>query len=342
MWCFFCAVSPPCAQWLGVLGKIMYLFYSNLFVLAYFLFDDFNQPFLVDKNVWTFYVDHTGSLLVSLNDHKARITCMRLFPLNETSLFRIDPQKTNNFLVMSSCDHSIRLWWKGSCQRCFRGHSGLVSTLSDKLLGDGPGKVLASGGEDSTVRLWSLSSSGKHGQRALKSTLYGHVKPIKLIYVAGHKTSLLTTISTDSMVRVWDTMIASSTSRSSCCMGSTSIPGAPVNMKCHESLLYAAAGSSIVEIDLRTVQKVNIAAVHQSKLYPLEALASKSLICTGGISSAMLWDIRRNQEPLKPEPIAKMDGHDGPVSYLHMDPCKIVTTSPKDSYINVWDVDTGT
>ncbi|KAL5564451.1 hypothetical protein UlMin_027615 [Ulmus minor] len=216
----------------------------------------------------------------------------------------------------------------GSCQRCFRGHSGPVSTLSDKLLGDGPGKVLASGGEDDTVRLWSLSSSGKRGQRALKSTLYGHVKPIKLIFVAGHKTSLLTTISTDSMVRVCDTTIASSASRSSCCVGRTSIPGASVNMKCHESLLYVAA--------------VNIAVVHQSKLYLFEALLSKSLICIGGIGSAMLWDIRRNQEPLKPEPIAEMDGHDRLVSYLHMDSYKIVTAGLEDSYVNVWDVDTGT
>ena len=139
--------------------------------------------------------------LVTLNDHKARITCMRLFLLSETSVFRSETQQEENVLVTSSCDHSIRLWRKGSCQRCFRGHNGPVYTLSDKLLGDGGGKVFASGGEDGTVRLWSLSSSGKRGQQALKATLYGHTKPVKLMSVAGHKTSLLVTISKDSKVR---------------------------------------------------------------------------------------------------------------------------------------------
>ncbi|KAK9272757.1 hypothetical protein L1049_003134 [Liquidambar formosana] len=278
--------------------------------------------------------------LVTLSDHNARITCMRLFSLNETSLFRSETQREENFLVTSSCDHSIRLWWKGSCQRCFRGHNGPVSILSDKLLGDNSGKVLASGGEDGTVRLWSLSSSGKRGQHALKATLYGHEKPVNLMSVAGHKASLLVTISKDSKVRVWDTA-TSCAARSSCCVGMTSVPRAPVGMKCHESLLYVAAGSSVITIDLRTMQKVITAAICQPKLYSFEIMPSKSLICTGGIGKAMLWDIRRNQETLKPEPMAELEGHTGAVTLVHMDPYKIVTGGPEDIYLNVWEADTG-
>lgn len=45
--------------------------------------------------------------------------------------------------------------------------------------------MLASAGEDGTVRLWSLASSGKRGQHALKATLYRHEKPVTLMSVAG-------------------------------------------------------------------------------------------------------------------------------------------------------------
>ncbi|MCE3214716.1 hypothetical protein HAX54_053124 [Datura stramonium] len=135
---------------------------------------------------------------VTLRDHTARITSLRLIPFEETCLYSSKMKKNDNLLVTSSFDHSIRLWWKGHCQRSFRGHNGSVSTLSDKLLGDRPSKILASGGLDGTVRLWSLDSSGKRGQHALKATLYGHEKPVVLMSVAGHKTSLLVSISRNS------------------------------------------------------------------------------------------------------------------------------------------------
>ncbi|KAI9118910.1 hypothetical protein K1719_009585 [Acacia pycnantha] len=259
-----------------------------------------------------------------------------LFSLNDMSLFRGETEGEQKVLVTSSCDHSIRLWRKGSCQRCFRGHNGPVLSLSNKLLGEDNIKVLASGGDDGTVRLWSLSSSGKRGQHALKATLYGHEKPVNFIVVAGHKTSLLASISRDSKVRVWDTTTSSAV-RSSCCVGMTSVPGAPVGMQCHESLLYIAAGSSVTAIDLRTMRSVMTAAVHQPKLYSFDIVPSKSLICTGGDGRALLWDIRRNQE----EPMAELDGHCGPVTLLHMDPYKIVTGGPRDPEVIVWEVDTG-
>ncbi|XP_057447603.1 probable E3 ubiquitin ligase complex SCF subunit sconB [Lotus japonicus] len=281
------------------------------------------------------YQEELGLAIRTLSDHRARITCMRLFSHDDMSLCRGETQGEQNVLVTSSCDHSIRLWWKGSCLRCLRGHNGPVLSLSNELLGEGSSKVLASGGEDSTVRLWSLGSSGERGKHALKATLYGHVKPVNFLSVAGHKTSLLVSMSRDSKVRVWDTATSSSS-----CVG-TSFSGAPVNMKCHESLLYVAAGSSVTAVDLRTMHKVITIAVHPSKLYSFDAFPSKYLICTGSDDRAMLWDIRRNQEPVKPELISELGGHRGPVTCLHMDPYKIITGGRIDECVNVWEVDTG-
>lgn len=82
-------------------------------------------------------------------------------------------------------------------------------------------------------------------------------------------------------MRVWDTATSSAV-RLSCCVGTTSVAGAPVKMKCHESMVYVATGSSVIAIDLRTMQKVLIAAVCQPNLYSFEIMPSKSLICTGG------------------------------------------------------------
>lgn len=74
---------------------------------------------------------------------------------------------------------------QGRSQRCFKGHSGPVLSLADTLLGDSGSKILASGGEDCTVRLWSLNPSGK--KHPLVSTYHGHEKPLSFLTVAGYQ-----------------------------------------------------------------------------------------------------------------------------------------------------------
>ncbi|ONK80858.1 uncharacterized protein A4U43_C01F22550 [Asparagus officinalis] len=114
-----------------------------------------------------------------LTGHKARITCMRLFPIGGTSLFRSSMQDEEHVLVTSSSDRTIRIWWKGRSHRCLKGHNGPVTTLVDTLLGNCESKVLASGGEDCTVRLWSVG--GKHHPIV---TFHGHAKPVSLLSAA--------------------------------------------------------------------------------------------------------------------------------------------------------------
>lgn len=71
---------------------------------------------------------------------------------------------------------------QGKSQRCFKGHSGPVTALADKLVGGSADtKLLASGGEDCTVRMWSVGSGHKNHATA---TYHGHEKPLSCLAVA--------------------------------------------------------------------------------------------------------------------------------------------------------------
>ncbi|PPD70405.1 hypothetical protein GOBAR_DD32715 [Gossypium barbadense] len=280
-------------------------FVASLFAEGYYTVDNI----LLDKNDIIFSqgpaikmakIDSimSGGSLVTMPGHNSRVTCLRLFPLSETSLAQSEAQTEENVLLTSNCDGSIRLWWKGACRRVFGGRHAAVHTMSDKLLGNGDVKVLASG------------------------------------------TNLrnLVTMSGDSKVRVWDTTKLSANR----CVGLTSVRRKPVDMKCHENLLYVAADSSVVVLDLRIMQKVSTAAICKPNIYSLTIMPSKSLVCTGGLNKAMLWDIRKGQERWKPEPVTELYGrHQTPVTQLHMDPYKIITGGFKSNIVEAWETDTG-
>ncbi|CAO2163840.1 unnamed protein product [Urochloa humidicola] len=59
-------------------------------------------------------------------NHGARITCMRLFSLVDTPLFRSDTQKDEKALITSSTDRTIRLSWKSS----YLGHIKMCSAAA--------------------------------------------------------------------------------------------------------------------------------------------------------------------------------------------------------------------
>ncbi|TVU21476.1 hypothetical protein EJB05_31112 [Eragrostis curvula] len=267
--------------------------------------------------------------------HGARITCMRFVPVIDTPLYRSDTQASEKALLTSSTDRTIRLCWKGN-SRCYKGHSGPVTALADKFLVDGEFKVLASGGEDCTIRLWSMNTRAKN--RPLVATLHGHEKSLSFLSVAWHKSSLLVSSSKDSKVRVWDTMAPSSGSSS--CVGSTQLSsiGPPIAMKCHQSLCYIATGSEVTAIDLRTMKKASVLALHNHKILSCEMLPSEWLICTGTKDKALLWDIRKSQE--LSNRVAELHS-DGPVKFLHLDSYKVVTGVPSDEEVHVWETRTG-
>lgn len=84
--------------WISCIPELSHLIFITLFMVLLTSF--INTMFLM-------YVCYDWRKLLAVCDF-----IHRLFPLHETSLFRSEPQRTENVLVTSSCDHSIRLWWK--------------------------------------------------------------------------------------------------------------------------------------------------------------------------------------------------------------------------------------
>ncbi|XP_078165262.1 CCR4-associated factor 4 homolog [Carex rostrata] len=268
----------------------------------------------------------------TLKSHGSRITNIRLIPIADTWLSRGETSNTDNILVTSSADRTIRLWWKGKSQCCFKGHTGPVTALVDKLVGGfGDTKLLASGGEDCMVKVWSVGCSHKNHAIA---TYHGHEKPLSFLAVSWHKPSLLISISKDSKLRAWD----ATASGSSPCVGMASLSGTPVAVKCHNTICYVATRSSVTALDLRTMQKAFTLPINGTEVFSFEILPAKWMMCTGMHDRALLWDIRKSSQ--ESTPVANLDS-DGQVTLLHMDPYKVVTAGSSNHHVNIWDASSG-
>lgn len=269
-----------------------------------------------------------------MRGHTAQITCTRSVPSTGLAV-RNKGGETGPVVITSSMDHTIRLWSKGFPVRTLRGHADPVSTLSNGLLGSQYGKsTLASGDMGGIIRLWNLSSGQKRGSSPLIRTLHGHELAVKQLVLTEYNPSLLVSAGKDLKLRVWD---VTSLTYAGALVGSIKGPGVPVGLVCKESMCYVAGGSTLMSVDLRSMQTITTIEAHKCGILNFSMPASGNGVCTGGVErEAKLWDLRNVEEPY-----ATLGGHVGDVDFVHMDHHKVVTGGFSDSEVYVWDSETG-
>jgi WD40 repeat protein len=120
----------------------------------------------------------TGELITTLTGHKLNIT---------TIAFNID-----GILASASADGTIGIWQNNIMQRQLTGHIGSVTAIAFSP----DGQILASGGEDRSIRLWDTQTG------VCLQTLPGHAWQVSsLAFMAGG--AVLLSGSWDKTVKFW-------------------------------------------------------------------------------------------------------------------------------------------
>lgn len=97
-------------------------------------------------------------------------------------------------IVSASHDHTLRLWRGGECKFVLEGHTDIVWCV-DEVAPD----VVASGSDDSTVRLWKVVTG------ELLETLYSHTAAVTAVarLPGGDGVPLFVSGSDDRCLKVW-------------------------------------------------------------------------------------------------------------------------------------------
>ena len=140
-------------------------------------------------------VSSDGTQLVSVSwDKTGRIwdlstlTCATVLKGHEQAVWAVLPLDDGTLLT-GSADHTIKKWRGAACENTFRGHSDCVRSLAKTEFG------FASAGNDSVIRLWTLS-----GECIMQMT--GHTSFIYSIAIL--PTGEIVSSSEDKTARVWN------------------------------------------------------------------------------------------------------------------------------------------
>lgn len=244
------------------------------------------------------------------------------------------PTGDGELLVRGGADGMVRLIDAGSGEtvRSLSGHAGPVRSLAVIPANGGPG-VLASGGVDGTVRIWSLGDYElRHEVRFLDGEVWALV-PLRW----GERMCLAGTGS-GSLIQLWDPASGQQLRT----LGETggriwALTQVAVNGR--DLLVSGAADGTIRFWDPRSGQAVQKTKAHESTVWALAAVPSSGgeLLASGGADGVVrLW------RPGSARPVRTFAGHASTVRTLAVVPTgdgEVLASGSADSTVRLWRLD---
>jgi WD40 repeat protein len=189
------------------------------------------------------------------------------------------------------------------------------------------GGLLATGGEDPTVRLWHVASGAE------RAALTGHASAVHAVAYSPDG-RLLATGSKDKTARLWDTVTLT---ERAVLIGHTENVRA-VAFSPDGSLLATGSDDGAIRFwDVASGRKQVAVLAHGSGVYSVDFSPDGKLLATSGEGTVRLWDVTTGT------PRGVMTGHTGWVFAVRFSPDgELFATGGDDRAVRLWDVKSGT
>ena len=299
-----------------------------------------------------------GQMLASgSDDHIVRLwdaqtgECRRTLHGHTSPVWTLNFNSQGTILASSGEDRSVRIWdvRTGECCQILQGHTGWVWSLGFSPSGVAysqafpsntadvleSGEILASGSEDTTIRLWNITTS-----QCLK-TLQGHTSWVKSLAFSPNG-QLLASGSYDQTVKLWDALTGE-------CLrtleGHTNRVWA-IAFNTQGTLLASGGEDNLVKLwDVKTGQCLRTLQGHTNWIRSLAfSPQGTTLATTGDDRTVRLWEVSSGQC------LKTLKGHTSWIESVVYSPgtdnmkdsgCAILATCGQDEAIALWDVQTG-
>jgi len=240
-------------------------------------------------------------------------------------------QIVSDTVVSGNSNGSVGLWSleTGGLRRSFAGHSGGVNALAVS----NNNKILVTGGEDGTVKIWDFATGLTSGEFPLLHTLKGHDNAVLSVAISPNAAKIASG-SWDSTIKIWDVNTGELLQTLS---GHSQMVTALAISPDGRILASGSKDSTVKLWNLATGELIRTLQGHSLAVLSIAISADGRLIATGSADGTVaLWQLETGQ------PIRRFQGHtDGVWSVDISENGQTLVSGSWDKTVKLWDLETG-